>query len=54
MATGDLSGFKTYAEWQAANRAAGGTGNSTEVRKHFGQRRYRHPVGTGDPKCSTG
>lgn len=31
----DLSGFKTYAEWQAANRAAGGPGESAEVRAQF-------------------
>lgn len=35
MATGDLSGFKTYEDWQRANRAAGGGGESAEVRAHY-------------------
>src|SRR3989304_7946951 len=33
---GDLSGFKTYADWQAANRAAGGSGVSSQVQAQFG------------------
>lgn len=35
MAVGDLSGFRTYADWQAANRAAGGPGESAEVRGYY-------------------
>lgn len=32
---GDLSGFRTYADWQAANRAAGGSGQSSEIQKLY-------------------
>jgi hypothetical protein len=32
---GDLSGFKNYAAWQAANRAEGGSGNSGQVESFF-------------------
>lgn len=35
MALGDLSGFKTYEDWQKANRAAGGPGESNEVAGYF-------------------
>jgi hypothetical protein len=32
---GDLSGFKTYEDWQRANRAEGGSGDSAEVRSRY-------------------
>ena len=32
---GDLRGFKSYADWQAANVAAGGSGNSADVQAAF-------------------
>ena len=31
----NVSGFKTYADWQAANRAEGGTGNSAEMQNWY-------------------
>ena len=37
---GDLSGFKTYADWQAANRAAGGSGQSNQIAAIFGGPSY--------------
>ena len=33
----DVSGFKTYADWQNANRAAGGTGQSNEMQAWYNQ-----------------
>lgn len=33
---GDVSGFKTYADWQKANRAAGGSGENADVAAHYG------------------
>lgn len=50
----DLSGFKTYAEWQAANRAAGGPGHSAEVAAQFAQRNNPVPTAPVTPSGGPG
>lgn len=50
---GDLSGFRSYAEWQAANRAAGGSGNSPEVAAYFnGGNAQAGPAGAAPPPAA--